>query len=188
MSLVSVCKNSKTVESKIEDQNLIIYTKTDEIENWKSDLVLHVRTKVVKPLLVTGIVDRNVLTDFMNLIYVTNIRVSYQKIIFWTGNFSSTYFFHQIERPEVIDFYFRVWTGLHVIVVEIVQSLSTRMIKQSITIRFWNIRHSREMILEDFIIEDIDSELVIGPHPHGRRIKLKKSSFVLEKCKCWYLH
>ena len=44
MSLVSVCKNSKTVESKIEDQNLIIYTKTDEIENWKSDLVLHVRT------------------------------------------------------------------------------------------------------------------------------------------------
>ena len=68
MSLVSVCKNSKTAESKIEDQNLIIYTKTDEIENWKSDLVLHVRTKLVKSMLVTDIVDRNVLTDFINLI------------------------------------------------------------------------------------------------------------------------
>ena len=66
MSLVSVLKNSKTVESKIEDQNLIIYTKTDEIENWKSDLVLHVRTKLVKAMLVTDIVDRNVLTDFIN--------------------------------------------------------------------------------------------------------------------------
>ena len=139
MSLVSVCKNSKTAESKIEDQNLIIYTKTDEIENWKSDLVLHVRTKLVKAMLVTDIVDRNVLTDFINLIYVTYTRISYQNItpvvplfatppfrntapfsqhffrefrccekgyhrcVFWAGNFSSNYLFHQIERPEVID-------------------------------------------------------------------------------------
>ena len=74
-SLVPVWYNDKTMESKIEDQNAIIYTKPNEIENWRSDLVLHVRTKLVKLMLVTDIADRNVFKDFTGLTFATNIRV-----------------------------------------------------------------------------------------------------------------
>ena len=63
------------MESKIEDQNAIIYTKPNEIENWRSDLVLHVRTKLVKLMLVTDIADRNVFKDFTGLTFFTNIGV-----------------------------------------------------------------------------------------------------------------
>ena len=71
------------MESKIEDQNAIIYTKTDEIENWKSDLVLHVRTKLVKSMLMADIVDINIVDRFhqFNLCHQhPNILTNYSKI------------------------------------------------------------------------------------------------------------
>ena len=82
-SLVPVWYNDKTMESKIEDQNAIIYTKPNEIENWRSDLVLHVRTELVKLMLVTDFADRNLFKGLLMVIlkilsaqlFVTNIRV-----------------------------------------------------------------------------------------------------------------
>ena len=63
------------MKSKIEDQNAIIYTKPNEIENWRSDLVLHVRTELVKLMLVTDIDDRNLFKNFISSTFVTNIQV-----------------------------------------------------------------------------------------------------------------